>query len=125
MEQIIYRVTSLVYNIGEIIRAIDDSNNFINPQRRGLGWIENILEKKKPYDASSRRIAFLGFERLIYCGAYSQPENILNPVYYKLSVENYWKAPMILVNQLNIKGKNSDKLNSIAENIGLQKENGI
>jgi hypothetical protein len=102
----LFHVTSRSYAVGEkLIASTEKSNSFHRAEKKGLDWVEGILDKYRPDDAPSRCTAIFTFDEIKFCGLYVVTESIANPVYYKLEVQSSWKAPMAMVNRINKLGK--------------------
>lgn len=106
----LYHVTFREYKPDCIVTINQEQNYHRRASLAGHGWVETTLAKYKPEKAPERTDCVYAFSSLIHCMGYIQPMlNGRTPIYYEVEMENFWSAPMVLVDHVRKAGQNANE----------------
>ena len=113
----LYHVTLKNYNIDQTVTIETQSKYARKANSRGLGWVNNYLDKYAPTLSPKRNQSIFSFETLDYCymfGSSKYNNQHKNLKYYEIETLNSFKAPMALVDHILKLGSDYPKLQEIA-----------
>jgi len=112
----LYHVSLNKYENGTLLRmtANDETHYYGKKKEKGENWVDDILNICKPTEAPMRQQTFYAFDSIENCVAFSKTNNFQNAYYYKVQMQNPFKAPMCLTDLLLKSYSNKIKQVSIA-----------
>lgn len=112
-KQELYHVSFSKYDIGSIFSLSTQDETFYYKMNKenGLNWVDDFLNLKRPSSAPLRHQTFYSFDSLANCHRYIKSINHSNKIvyYYKIEMQNPFKAPMCLTD-LILKSRNQSPL---------------
>ena len=113
----LYHVSCNLYEVGQKFNPKSVTPYHSKKVVKGEGWGDLKLNEFKPEGAPRRDQCYYAFDSLENCSAFMDSEKCLTeggPYYYEVKMTNPVGAPMRLNQVILKKGKDSDKIESIA-----------